>query len=479
VTDRAPGSRAAPLPGRGGAPPSKPEPRPHQIPLWPGLVTAALVGLVYLLVGSGGTFRFRPSPYSHHVLVADAWLHGQLHVRQEIIDARNAEFYRNYRAALEGKVRAQGLQLTESQWEELKARLKPPSAHDLFVTDGKYYGVWGPMVPLLLLPYVALAGLQASDILIDNLFGMVDVFLVYLMLRQAHQAGFVRLTTAICVALALLLGLGTVHFYLAVLGQVWFLSQIVATCFSIMAIWFVLRSTRGTGWAVASGAALGAAYLSRSSVLLTAPFFYGAILAIQQPRDARSWRHAVRDAAAFSLPLIVAGAVSLAFNYARFGNAFDSGSNVLTGGNPRFRQEYLQYGLFSLHYLPRNLYYYFLNPTLRRLPGTGAVTFDPYGNSVFLVTPALLYAFGSLRPRNGLALSAWAGVATWMAALLLFQFTGWYAFGSRYTLDVMPLALLLVARGLNGRLSRVALVLIGLSVAVNAWGTYRCSLELL
>src|SRR5439155_22053268 len=110
-----------------------------------------------------------------------------------------------------------------------KARVKPPSVHDWAVIDGKYYGVWGPTVPALLLPYVAWAGVEASDVLVDALVGMLDVLLLYLMLRQAHGAGLVRLTTAMCVAVAVLLGLGTVHFSLAVLGQVWFLSQIVAT----------------------------------------------------------------------------------------------------------------------------------------------------------------------------------------------------------------------------------------------------------
>ena len=70
-------------------------------------------------------------------------------------------------------------------------------------------------------------------------------------------------------------------------------------------------------------------------------------------------------------------------------------------------------------------------------------------------------------------LGAWVGVGACLATLLCFFATGWYNFGNRYLLDLLPLAMLLVAAGMQGRLSRVAVVLIALSVLVNAWGTYR------
>ena len=60
-----------------------------------------------------------------------------------------------------------------------------------------------------------------------------------------------------------------------------------------------------------------------------------------------------------------------------------------------------------------------------------------------------------------------------MLTLLLFFGTGWVQFGNRYLLDLMPLAMLLIAVGMRGRLSRTAVMLIALSLTVNAWGTYR------
>ncbi|GAG22819.1 unnamed protein product, partial [marine sediment metagenome] len=61
-------------------------PAAGMIPLWPGFVVTALCGLIYLSVGSGGTFRFPPSTYIHHQLTANAWLHGRLHVTGDEIE---------------------------------------------------------------------------------------------------------------------------------------------------------------------------------------------------------------------------------------------------------------------------------------------------------------------------------------------------------------------------------------------------------
>lgn len=449
------------------------------MPAWPGVAAAALVGLVYLSVASSGTFRFGPSLFPHHVLVADAWLHGQLNVRDEIIKERQAEFYRRYRAALEDELRARGRELTEAGWRRFRSKLTAPVSHDWSVVDGKYYGYWGPMVPALLLPYVAVAGLQTSDRLFSCLVGTGTVLLTFLMLRQAWQTGLIPLTTSACTALAVLLGLGTVHFYLSIAGQVWFLSEIVATFFATMAIWLLLRGEAGIRWTVAAGAAFGASFLSRNSVLVVAPFFYIVLFALWNRRAVLPARQIMRHAIAFSIPLLIAAGITMAFNYARFGNVLESGQGiqVLSGSNPVFKQDYVRYGRFSFHYLLRNVYYYFLNVRLLHDPTTGALTFDPWGNSMFLVTPALLYVFRSRPHGDWFIRATWIGAGAAMVLLLLFHNTGWVNFGNRYLLDLMPLAILLVAIGMRGRLTPVRVLAIALSILVNAWGTYRFCLH--
>lgn len=457
-----------------------PAPPPEELPAWPGVLAAVSVGLVYLAVASGGTFRFAQSGFPHHVLIADAWLHGQLHVRNEILQERSAPYLQRYRARLEQQVRAQGRTLGEAEWSRIAPRVKTKPLHDWAVIDGRYYGYWGPVPAALLVPYVAAVGVDAaSDRLFSCLIGAGTVFFAFLMLREVSRLGLLALSLPAAVALSLLLGLGTVHFYLSVMGQVWFLSQVVATFFLTLAVWTALRSDLGAGWTIASGSAFGAAVLSRSSVGTTLPFFVLAIVALRGGKQRGSPRLWAAWLAPFLIPLVLAGLISLAYNYGRFGDPFDTGVTAQTqsGANPRFKGDYEKYGAVNLHYLPRNFYYYFLNPMLRRHPTTGAITFDPDGNSMFLVTPALLFVFAAWRRQNAVTRAAWLGVATSLGMLLLFFGTGWFNFGNRYLLDLMPLLILLVAFGMRGKLTKLSAALIVLSLLANAWGTYRFALE--
>lgn len=439
------------------------------LPIWPGLAAALLVGFVYLSVASAGTFRFRQSPFPHHVLIADAWLHGQLHVREEVVAERTERFYRQFRAQLQRDLASRGMALTEEMWDSVTARVGPGPQLDWAEFEGRRYGYWGPMAAAALLPWVAVAGIDASDMLFGCIVGAIDVLLTYLLLREAARARLIELTTPGAAALAVLLGLGTVHFYLSVSGQVWFVTQVLATFFLTLAAWLVLRSDRGSGWSTAAGCALAASLLARLSIAATAPFFLGAIL-IQTRRD-----HFARRLVGFGLPLAVAALVVLAFNEARFGDPFDTGQGlaVTKGGNPALGSEFERFGRYSLHHVPRNLYYYFLNPSLRRHPLSQEVTFDPHGNSLFLVTPAFLCVFASLRRCSRFLLATWLAVGLSLSGLMLLYATGWYQFGNRYVLDCLPMLILLVAAGMRGRLSVASAALIAASIAVNSWGTYR------
>src|SRR5262249_44211063 len=131
------------------------------------------------------------------------------------------------------------------------------------------------------------------------------------------------------------------------------------------------------------------------------------------------------------------------------------------------------HGTLNVYYLPENLYHYFLNPTLLRRSGTNAISFDPQGNSMLLVTPAMLYVFRAYKRGDWFVRAVWLGAGGLMVILLLLGNGGAIQFGARYMLDLMPLVVILIAIGMRGRLSRTAVTLIGLSIAVNAWGTYR------
>ena len=91
-----------------------------------------------------------------------------------------------------------------------------------------------------------------------------------------------------------------------------------------------------------------------------------------------------------------------------------------------------------------------------------------------LTCPALLLGLrgtlvevGRVRP---LRLGSWLAIALVAVPSLLYFNTGSYQFGYRFALDWLPLGVLLVALGTDGRLRRRGKVLIVVSVLMHLWG---------
>lgn len=472
----------------------RPEPAPRTgIPLWPGVVVALVCGAVYLAVGSNGTFRFFPSTYIHHTLTANAWLHGRLDVPEDEIAGQfllnrerrrgtvlpaglgPSEIVETYRARLTAAGRTVPADLS-------KERSLVDAFHDWVHFGGRYYAYWPPLPAAALVPLVWAGGPGVSDVFVANLLGLATVFFVYLMVR-ALRPQWPALNGSTCAALALAYGLGTCHMYQACLGQVWYLTQLSSEVFLIIAICCGLNALRDPRWMAMAGVALGIAFLGRNTAVLAAPFF-ALVLWLGVRGSSDSVRRYALWGGVFGVAIVAAIAVQLAFNHARFGDAWDFGQGHLAdeGGNPRFNADFKQYGRFNLHYFPHNVWYYFLNPWMgplggRRAPYDGRPSFDPEGNSLFLVSPFMAYLFASWRRRDLLLAAVLAGAIPGTIALMLFHGTGWFQFGQRYLLDTMPFLLILVVFGMRGRLTPAGVVLIVLSVIVNAWGTYRFHVE--
>jgi hypothetical protein len=104
--------------------------------------------------------------------------------------------------------------------------------------------------------------------------------------------------------------------------------------------------------------------------------------------------------------------------------------------------------------------------------------FDARGLSLFCASPALLYAFAAFRRRLGgdkdhlcpTVRDALVGVVACLVPLLLYFNTGYAQFGHRFSMDYLPLLMVLVVAGMRGRPSRLAHALIVLSIGVQAIG---------
>ena len=372
----------------------------------------------------------------------------------------------------------------------------PDPPYDLTIVEGQWYVSFPPLPAVLMLPLVALRGLAVSDIAFSVALGALSIPLFYLVLSRLGICG-----SGVRVWLCVLLGLGTPLWYCSALGSVWYTAHVAAVvCLCLYALEVVGRNR--PFWA---GLWLCLGFLARAPVLLAFPLSVAPGLLQARGR---------RQAAQFMLMFLLGAAPGLlaqaAYNYARFGNPLEFGYRWMNSPGQLVDRQ-VAWGQFSVHFLPENLYTLLVRPPLVSLAPL-RVSPDPWGMGLLLTCPALSLALRRLRfrmrrvlgwderglpdyvPRqrstevfpglcaafarrmrhlrrlDALYLGLWLAVASVLVPSLLYFNTGSYQFGYRFALDWLPLGVLLVAFGVDGRLPRWGRALIVLSVLMHLWG---------
>ncbi len=208
---------------------------------------------------------------------------------------------------------------------------------------------------------------------------------------------------------------------------------------------------------IVAGLALGAAALTRTPMAFMFPLF------VLEAVRVAGWPRAIRPIALFALPVVAFAIAGAAYNYVRFDSFTEFGHSYL---EVRQQAQIEQYGLFSLHYLVRNLCVALLQlPVwLGRPPWIG---FAGHGLAIWLTTPA--FALLASRARSPIRRALWVTIACVALPSLLYQNSGWVQFGYRFLLDYAVFVVLLVAA--CGRpLTVVGKALIAVSVVGNLGG---------
>ncbi len=110
---------------------------------------------------------------------------------------------------------------------QLHLRIVPPITHDLSVYQGRYYLYWPPFPAILMMPFVALFGVSFSDTLLNLAIGALNVAMVAILLRQASIHRVIKLSRVRRGLLVMCFALGTVHLTLAPFGRVWNTGQLI------------------------------------------------------------------------------------------------------------------------------------------------------------------------------------------------------------------------------------------------------------
>ena len=331
--------------------------------------------------------------------------------------------------------------------------------NDFAVFRGRTYVVFPPLPALFLVPFVALAGSPEAvpDGLLFVLLSGVAPAALFLALERLSELGRSALGPRQNAVLAACFAFGSVYFFCAVQGTVWFAAHVVGTGLGALYLWSAL----GARQPVLSGVLLGLAFLSRAPLLFAAPLFV-----LELRRRGLAPREFAAALGRFALPVALTLGVAFALNYARFGDGFEFGYRYLTIA---WQARIERYGLFDYHYLAKNL-----GVLLTGLPwldaGPAPFRINHHGLALWVTTPlylVLVVRAARLRAEVGLLTTALAV----SLPSLFYQNTGWQQFGYRFSNDYAPILFALVAAtGLEqGR--RFAAVA-GFGVLVNAFGAF-------
>jgi len=348
---------------------------------------------------------------------------------------------------------------------------QPPENHDLTLYNDHWYVPFPPLPALLMLPWVALVGSPAiKTVLFCAIFGALNVTFIYLLLEALSRRGWSKLSTTDNLWLIGLFALGSVHWYMATIGSVWFVGQICTVTFVALAVWSAI--TNGSPWL--AGLALGLAMVGRPNVALTWPLLLGiAAMQLQTKEDRIAWPALVKWAIASAVPMGLAVAGLLLYNNARFGNPLDFGylnENVAD----KLKEALRTYGQFNIHYTPKNFWSMWLaGPKWE--PKANFWIPDGEGMSLFFTTPALIYLARTYRNARGralLVLGGWVAFGLLLIPLLLYYNTGWYQFGYRFSLDFMVPVMVLLAVAAGEQISGSMRSLILAGMIVNLYGVF-------
>jgi len=450
-------SGGPPSPAASAAEPSPPAPAAKASP-WPSAVRgwasahrvelALFLACYAVLAGFSGQRFLRQSDAPHFVYQAQAWLDGRLDLDPSVLP--NLEDWACVREVGGEKVRCEG----------------PVRPGD------KWYVSFPAFPSVVMLPFVALNGYQFNDTSFGVFVAALAVAFFYSLLRLLQRSGESGRDEKEDIALALLLPFGTLFFYCAIRGEVWFSAEVMGVLFTAL----YLRHATLARRPVLAGLFFSMATLTRTPLLFSGVYFVLECFAPGPGTRRDQLRRVLADRALLveklrKVGLFAAGAAPLAllaaaYNFVRFGSLGEFGHRFLY--NNRVNADIDRYGLFNPVYLARNLQAAFLDlPKVSLSPFR--LEYDPFGMSLLLTLPILVFILFP-RERRRLRWPLWITVAACAVPGFFYQNTGYMQFGFRFSLDYTPHLLLLFAIGGWSLRNRWVQAVAALGVLVNFWG---------
>lgn len=342
----------------------------------------------------------------------------------------------------------------------------PPLTHDLTLYKGHWYVPMPPLPAILMIPFVYFLGADKIDtIYFSILFSAVNSALVFLILKEINNYRWIQIPTWGIVLLSALFLFGTPHLWVGISGRGWFVSQILTVTFLALSIYSALKLRSP----LLVGLFIAIAMMARPNSLMTWPFVAAiSMQLIQENHGNVSWRQFIIWSMKTSIPIILAIIGLLIYNYLRFDNIFDFGYTTINGAADIVANAQT-WGIFSTHFISRNLYVMFFEVPWINLSGYWPIEPSGAGMSIFLTTPALIYLF-RYYPKKWWVVGAWVSIVFNVVLLSLYHNTGAHQFGYRYILDFLIPLITMLAVGFSNKIPWHFVLMVVLSIAINLYG---------
>lgn len=213
--------------------------------------------------------------------------------------------------------------------------------------DCKTYLMYAPGPAFLAVPAVAVWGNSFNQTVLSVIFGAATAPIVFLIAARFSSKTFTRLL------LTILMMFGTILWFVASHGGVWFFAHTTATFFIFAAIYFTLARPQP----LLAAAMLGAAFLCRPTMIATGLFFVVAFvpLWLRKPEDnGGRWGLNLSPIAGFASGLAPFFAIEGIFNYIRFDTPLETGYGYTEQGFQDFQKSLYTHGLFDVRYMVKH-----------------------------------------------------------------------------------------------------------------------------
>ncbi len=302
---------------------------------------------------------------------------------------------------------------------------------ELAFYNGDWFVSFPPLPSVVMLPLTFLFGANTPNNLVMVVYAMLTVTLAYKILRfqgtSPASSGF----------LALFYVLGSNMLWMSTNGGVWFQAQSLNLLLLTWMAYAALMGRRVLAYALAA-LAVGCRPFSVVAFLPLFVYFYS----FDKSAGKDFIKTALQQVKCLIIPAFIAFTY-MWYNYIRFQNPLEFGHNYLI--------EFLESpeGQFSLSYVPQNLFHLFFRPVTLSVDMRLRFTYFD-GFMFYIANPLFLLMFirivkDSIKKRmSAFKISLLIATALNIVLLCAHKTLGGWQFGARYTVDMLPYALLYI-----------------------------------